>query len=66
MRLQRVSEFSLHRGFMEEFGLGNRESHMFLMEFPRMLQHLLARALEEKQQHAPKKRKPTSNRLSLD
>ena len=35
--------------FMEEFGLtGGKEAHMFLMEFPRMLDHMLRRALDSK------------------
>jgi hypothetical protein len=62
MRLSRLSEFPMHRGFMEEFGLGSRESHMFLMEFPRMLQHLLSRTLKEKTPPAPKRRKVAQSR----
>jgi hypothetical protein len=63
MRLSRLSEFPMHRGMMEEFGLGSRESHIFFMEFPRMLQHLLSRTLEEKARHAPKRRKVATRTL---
>jgi len=37
--------------FMEEFGFGGKESHMFAMEFPRMLEHTLMRTLEIKKAH---------------
>ena len=47
-RLHRFSEFAMQGPFMEEFGFGGRESHMFFMEFPRMLQHLLSRTLEQR------------------
>jgi hypothetical protein len=47
-RLERFSEFTLHGPFMEEFGFGGKEMHMFFREFPRMLQHLLSRTLKEK------------------
>lgn len=47
-RLQRFSEVTLHGPFMEEFGFGGKESHMFVMEFPRMLTHMLGRMLENR------------------
>ena len=47
-RLSRFSEMTM-RPFMEEFGFGGRESHMIAMEFPRMLEHTLLRALENTQ-----------------
>jgi hypothetical protein len=47
-RLERFTEFTMHGPFMEEFGFGGKESHMFLMEFPRMLQRTLARLKEKK------------------
>jgi len=50
-RLERFTEYTMHGPFMEEFGLGGKESHMFLMEFPRMLQRTLAR-LKEKKPHS--------------
>jgi hypothetical protein len=51
LRLERFSDFAMRGPFMEEFGLGGKESHMFLMEFPRMLQHMLQRRVEEKKPH---------------
>lgn len=47
-RLQRFSEGSMRSGILEEFGLVSKEMHMFVMEFPRMLEHMLRRTLEEK------------------
>lgn len=47
-RLRHFSEFTMHGPLMEEFGFGGKESHMFLMEFPRMLEHMLRRTLEGK------------------
>ncbi|MCX6907032.1 MAG: toll/interleukin-1 receptor domain-containing protein [Verrucomicrobia bacterium] len=47
-RLRRFSEMMMRGPFMEELGIGDREAHMFFMEFPRMLEHLLRRSLEEK------------------
>jgi hypothetical protein len=48
-RLKRFSEFSMRGPFLEEFGMvGGKESHMFLMEFPMMLDHMLRRTLERK------------------
>ncbi len=55
-RLRRFSEFTMHGPFMEEFGFGGKESHIFFMEFPRMLEHMLRRTLEEKKPH--KTRRP--------
>ncbi len=40
----------LMRGpFMEEFGFGDKHSHMFIMELPMMLDHMLRRTLESEQ-----------------
>ena len=47
-RLRRFSEFGIHGPFMDEMGLGDRETHMFLMEFPHMLERLLERSLHDK------------------
>lgn len=61
-RLQRFSELSMHGPFMEEFGMGDREVHMFSREFPRMLLHTLSRTLEQHTPHlTTKKRKPAPN-----
>ena len=48
MRLQRFSKLMMRGPFMEEFGFGGKESQMFFMEFPRMLEHMLTRTLEAK------------------
>lgn len=47
-RIRRLSEFALRGPFMEEFGLGNKENHMLMMEFPRVLERSLMRAIEMK------------------
>lgn len=47
-RLRHFSEFMMRGPFMEEFGVGSKETHMFCMEFPRMLERMLQRSLEEK------------------
>jgi hypothetical protein len=56
-RLRNFSEFTMRGAFMEEFGLG-KESHMFFMEFPRMLEHMLRHTLEEKKPHRVTRRPP--------
>lgn len=58
-RLQRFSDFTMHGPFMEEFGFGGEESHMFFRQFPRMLEHMLRRTLEAKKPH-PRRRAPRS------
>jgi hypothetical protein len=58
MRLRRFSEAIMRGPFMEEFGFGGKESHMFAMEFPRLLEHMLRRTLEMKKVHHPARRKP--------
>lgn len=45
-RLNDFSEIMMHGPFMHELGFGDKESHMFAMEFPRMLEHMLRRSLE--------------------
>lgn len=47
-RLQRFTKFMMHAPFMEEMGFGDRENHMFFMEFPRVLERMLERSLREK------------------
>jgi len=56
-RLHRVEELVMHSSFMEESGFGNREAHMFCVEFPRMLEHILSRSIGEK--------KPSPHRRAL-
>jgi len=46
-RLRNFGEFAMGGPFMEEFGFGGKDSHMFIMEFPRMLEHMLRRTLRE-------------------
>jgi hypothetical protein len=45
-RLERFSEFAMRGGLMEEFGFGGKETRMFVLEFPRMLHHLLSRLIK--------------------
>jgi hypothetical protein len=47
-RLHRFAEFGVGGPLMEEFGFAGKESHIFIMEFPRMLEHVLRRTLESK------------------
>ncbi len=49
-RFHRFSEVMMHGPLMEEFGMGNKETHRFCMEFPHMLERMLQRALEKKPQ----------------
>jgi hypothetical protein len=56
-RLQRFSKFMMHGPFMEEFGIGDKESYIFLEEFPRMLHQILSRTMEEKKPQ-PRRRAP--------
>ena len=56
-RLRRFSEMTMRGPFMEEFGFGGKESHMFAMEFPRMLEHTLRRTLDMKKADPPSRRK---------
>ena len=61
-RLRRFSEVMMRGPFMEELGFGSRESHMFAMEFPRMLEHMLMRTLEMRKVHSPARRKSPKSR----
>jgi len=56
-RLRRFSRVMMHLPFMEEFGGGSKESHMFAMEFPRVLEHILTRTLEMRKARSPRRRK---------
>ena len=47
-RLRRISEFTLHGPFMEEFGFHRKDMHIFMMEFPRMLERALAQLKRKK------------------
>jgi len=52
-RLRRFSEMMMEGPWMRDFG--DRESHMFVMEFPRMLEHMLRRTLERRRSAEVKK-----------
>jgi hypothetical protein len=45
-RMNRITEMFMHGPFMEEFG--GKEAHIFMMEFPRMFEHMLHRCIEVK------------------
>ena len=45
-RLSRLTEMLMHGPFMEEFG--SKEAHMFMMEFPRIFDHMLRRCIKAK------------------
>jgi hypothetical protein len=47
-RLRNLAEFAIQGPFMEDFGFGAKDLHLLLMEFPRMLERMLRRALEAK------------------
>ena len=53
-RIHRVADFATRGPFMEEFG-GGKETQMFCMEFPTMLEHMLQRSIAEKKP-APRRR----------
>lgn len=55
-RLRNFSEFAMRGPFLEEFGFGGKESHIFLMEFPRMLEHMLRRTLSEQKAPEPEEK----------
>lgn len=66
-RLRRFSELMMRGPFMEELGIGGRESHMFAMEFPRMLENMLRRTLEIKKTHMRRKtQKPQQGQESSE
>jgi hypothetical protein len=45
-RLRHLPEMLMRGPFMEEFG--NKDMHMFMMEFPRMFEHVIRRCLDAK------------------
>jgi hypothetical protein len=59
-RLRRFSEVMMHGPLMEEFGFASKEFHMFAMEFPRMLEHILMRTLETRMARSPRPQKAHS------
>jgi hypothetical protein len=60
-RLERLADFTMRGPFMEELGFVGKESHMFLMEFPRMLQRTLAQLKEKKSQPRRKSSRTQDN-----
>src|SRR5215210_736273 len=60
-RLERLADFTMRGPFMEEFGFSGKESHMFLMEFPRMLQRTLAQLKEKKSRTRRKSSRTQAN-----
>lgn len=54
-RLRSFSKTVMHGPFMEEFGFGNKDMHMFAMEFPRILERTLRRSLESQNESLNKK-----------
>jgi hypothetical protein len=61
-RLHRVSEFMMHGPFMEEFGFGSREAHMFCRELPTILERMLQTSFEEKKPQPRRRRLPHAPR----
>jgi len=53
-RLRRMSEMVIHGPFMED--VGDKETHMLMMEFPRMFDHLVHRYFERATKSIPRKR----------
>ncbi len=47
-RLHRMSEMFMRRPFAEEMGIRSKDAHMFFMEFPRMVDHMIRRCLDSK------------------
>jgi len=55
-RLRHYSGVMAHGPFMEELGIGGRDAFMLAMELPRMLDHILTRALEKRGTTVPQRR----------
>ena len=56
-RLNQFTNVFMRGPFMEEFGYGGKDFHIFMMEFPRMLERTLIRTLEKKKDPSPARRK---------
>ncbi len=65
-RLRHFSEAMMHGPFMDDFGFGGKESHMFAMEFPRMLEHMLMRTLETRKKHTRRKTQKPQQKQAAD
>jgi hypothetical protein len=55
-RLRRVTDFMMQGPFMGDFGMGSKETHMFLMEFPHMLERMLSRHAESETARSPRQK----------
>ncbi len=55
MTLRHVMKFTMNGPFMEELSMSSKEAHMMISEFPRMMEHMIQRYLEQIE-------KPTSRR----
>jgi hypothetical protein len=55
-RFQRAAEVTMHGPLMEEFG--SKETHIMLMEIPRMLDHIMHRFLEGSEKRSRAKKLP--------
>jgi hypothetical protein len=51
-RLSKFTHMMMHGPFIEELGISSKDTHVFLMEFPNMLEHMAHRALNEKRRNA--------------
>ncbi len=59
-RLHHMAEMMMHSPFMEDFG--DKESHIMMMEFPRMFDHIVHRYIERARKSVPRKRlKPNAD-----
>jgi hypothetical protein len=54
-RLGHLFEMMMRGPFMEEFG-GSKDAHVFMMEFPRLMERLVRHSLETKKSSIPRKR----------
>jgi hypothetical protein len=65
-RLRRFADFAMHGPYLEDMGFAGRETHMFLMEFPHLLEHMLIRTLERSREipSTPEKKSATKRRPS--
>jgi len=63
-RLRRFTDFAMNGSYMEDMGFGGRETHMFLMEFPHLLERMLVRSLERSREISsiPQKKSVTKRR----
>ncbi|MCF8476361.1 MAG: toll/interleukin-1 receptor domain-containing protein [Pseudolabrys sp.] len=51
-KVRRFSELFMRGPLAEEFGSGSKEAHIITMEFPRMLEHFLVRAVQNRKRRA--------------